>query len=170
MKPFNLELALQGHPVVTRGGKEISQLTLFVCKHTHPLVGVIDGERCVWTRNGNGRYNMTTQSNSDLFLKDCDWQPEPKFGDLVEVSDSGINWTERIFICKTPDGRILAASPVENFINRHKPLLSFGVTPWNHMRPIQKELNIKITVSINDKPAKLSDISDETLRKIKEAE
>ena len=168
MKPFDLELALQGHPVVTREGRKVENLIL--SKHignTYPLSGIVWGSTLTWTKNGSHQFSLS--SANDLFLTDCELQPEPKLGDLVEVTDDNDStWFKRIFICKTPGNNALAVL-VDSESNFARSRI-FEVKLWDHMRPIQKQPEIEITVSINGKPAKLSDISDETLRKIKEAE
>ena len=53
MKPFNLEEALAGKPLVCRNGKPVTQFVEF--KDTdviHPLVGVCDGMLMNWTMTG----------------------------------------------------------------------------------------------------------------------
>jgi len=44
LKPFNLERALAGDPVVTGDGKNVSQLHMFNCEDPFCLYGVISGE------------------------------------------------------------------------------------------------------------------------------
>jgi hypothetical protein len=167
MKPFDLNLALLGHPVVTRDGKKVENLSFSKNERTYPLSGTVCGNLFTWKRNGS--HQFSEKSTYDLFLADCELHPEPKYGDLVEVTDdSDSTWVKRIFICKTPGNNTLAVL-VDSESNFARSRI-FEVKLWDHMRPIQKDPNIKITVSINDKPARLSDISDETLRKIKEAE
>lgn len=73
MKPFNLERALKGAPVITRDGREVTQLHLFDAEGAdYPLYGVIKDKTCgpfieyfteygVWRRSG--------ESGIDLFMK-----------------------------------------------------------------------------------------------------
>jgi len=72
MKPFDLEKALAGAPVVTRGGREVTQLYLFDVKDDcYPVYGVIHN------KNGNyigcftkeGRELVSRETSSDLFMK-----------------------------------------------------------------------------------------------------
>jgi hypothetical protein len=65
-KPFNLEEALNGAKVVTRDGREVSQLTKFEGSKDYQLAGVTDGVLYTWTEQGG--YYTDRQSNSDLFL------------------------------------------------------------------------------------------------------
>jgi hypothetical protein len=69
MKPFNLERALAGDPVVTRDGKTVTQLIRFKTevKKQNILYGVIDG--CVhnWTLDGR-RESDIKESPFDLFM------------------------------------------------------------------------------------------------------
>lgn len=68
MKPFDLERALAGDPVVTRDGREVTQLTHFnVVDTTDPLVGVING--CLKSWKLKGTYFSEDGSPADLFMK-----------------------------------------------------------------------------------------------------
>jgi hypothetical protein len=67
MKPFNLEDALAGKPVVTRDGVKVEQINLFTgSTHMFPLFAVIDGR--ITSFNENGRENMYNESKNDLFM------------------------------------------------------------------------------------------------------
>jgi hypothetical protein len=66
-KPFNLERALAGDPVVTRDGKPVTQLTLFNISGRFPLVGVVDNSNESWTPTGLLCANGQT-SCFDLFM------------------------------------------------------------------------------------------------------
>jgi hypothetical protein len=68
MKPFNLEEAKAGKKVVTRGGREVTQITSFnVTESKYRIVGVIDGKYLEsWKEDGmscDGEKNF-----SDLFM------------------------------------------------------------------------------------------------------
>ena len=67
MKPFNLEEALAGKPVVTLIGQEVTQLTIFNAKKSNTnLVGVVDGNIESWTTKG--KY-LDQETSLDLFMK-----------------------------------------------------------------------------------------------------
>ena len=68
MKPFNLEQALAGAPVITREGTEVSRLfTVPEAKPNSRLVAVLeDGE--IATFNEGGRYYSMRDSSLDLFM------------------------------------------------------------------------------------------------------
>jgi hypothetical protein len=66
MKPFNLEKALSGAKVVTRNGKEVTQLTKFDVDSNYPLTGIIDNKR--ETFQLNGMFGDNKESNWDLFM------------------------------------------------------------------------------------------------------
>jgi hypothetical protein len=53
-KPFNLEKALNGAKVVTRDGREVTQLTCFDTSdnYEYSLYGVIGKDICCWARTG----------------------------------------------------------------------------------------------------------------------
>jgi hypothetical protein len=54
MKPFNLQEALLGKPVVTRSGIPVTQITKFEVDEDSLLsvAGVLHGNLCVWTKEG----------------------------------------------------------------------------------------------------------------------
>jgi hypothetical protein len=66
MKPFNLERALAGDPVITRDGRPVTQLTLFTNTKTYPLVGVVEGVIKAWKTNG--KYFNGQEWSYDLFM------------------------------------------------------------------------------------------------------
>lgn len=65
--PFNLEKALAGEPVVTRGGQEVTQLTAFETNSEYNLAGVVGGELYRFTEEGVYIVNQVT--NLDLVMK-----------------------------------------------------------------------------------------------------
>jgi hypothetical protein len=66
MKPFNLERALAGAPVVTRDGREVTQLKLFdIPGDTDPLWGVVNECLESWTADGRWR---DEEDSLDLFM------------------------------------------------------------------------------------------------------
>jgi hypothetical protein len=68
MKPFDLERALAGDPVVTRDGRPVEQIIRFKTevKGQHTLYGVIDGYVCNWMLDGCRVIGM--ESSFDLFM------------------------------------------------------------------------------------------------------
>ena len=66
MKPFNLERALAGDPVVTRDGRPVTQLASFKAKGQNTLYGVIDGYVGSWTPEG--RWSVDVELPNDLFM------------------------------------------------------------------------------------------------------
>lgn len=68
LKPFNLEAALAGEPVVTRDGQEVSQVTLFDCSGEFPLIAVVNDGVYSFTKQGR-HYNCGQPSSLDLFMK-----------------------------------------------------------------------------------------------------
>lgn len=66
MKPFDLEKALAGEPVVTRDGNPVTQVTKFDCDSAYPLRAVIDGKIISFTTNGNT--NVSIEHEHDLFM------------------------------------------------------------------------------------------------------
>ena len=67
LEKFDLEKALNGAKVVTRDGREVSQLAKFECVDEYPIVGVLDSFICVWTIKGEFEYG--DKCDEDLFLE-----------------------------------------------------------------------------------------------------
>jgi hypothetical protein len=66
MKPFDLEKALAGEPVVTRCGFKVQELHLFKNKVSNPLVGIINNEIYAWNEEGKGMSMF--KEELDLFM------------------------------------------------------------------------------------------------------
>jgi hypothetical protein len=68
MKPFNLEEALAGKPVVTRDGRKVTEIHHLVTASSgnNKLIAVIGGS--VYGYNINGEYNSKINSACDLFM------------------------------------------------------------------------------------------------------
>jgi hypothetical protein len=68
MEKFNLERALAGEPVITREGREVTQLTYFKeAREQYNLVGLMEGVVCTWNEIGTSILGHETRS--DLFMK-----------------------------------------------------------------------------------------------------
>ena len=66
MKPFDLEKALAGARVVTRSGKEVTQLRKFETESEYCLVAVVDGRIKSFTIQGV--FNCGANAEYDLFM------------------------------------------------------------------------------------------------------
>ena len=80
MRPFNLEAALAGAPVVTRDGREVTQLVMFDCHDNLPVAGVLDGIIHLWSIEGkSGPYKF------DLFMA-----PTKKTGWVARLTEGHV--------------------------------------------------------------------------------
>jgi hypothetical protein len=164
MKPFNLEVALKGHPVVTRDGREVTDIHHFkdpLVDIRYTLYAQVQGRVEKFTKKGHFYYSER-ESDYDLFLKDCDWQPEPEEGDVVLVRDTDEEeWQERILLYKTRNNHLICVSGGdERDYNKNE---YYVTDTWKQMKPLPQKPSFEITIKINGKTAKLSDISEETL-------
>ncbi len=67
MKPFNLQKALAGEPVITREGKQVTEIHHFKTRNDKfNVIAIIDGYYRTFDESGN--YSLTDNSN-DLFMK-----------------------------------------------------------------------------------------------------
>lgn len=68
MKPFNLEEALAGKPVITRDGREVTQLTKFDTNYEkYTLYGVVNNIILRWANDGI--FCLNEINKADLFMK-----------------------------------------------------------------------------------------------------
>lgn len=67
MKPFNLKEALEGKPVITRDGREVTQLHEFKTSEKYSLFGVIDNRVYAFANSGIFDYDAS-HSDYDLFM------------------------------------------------------------------------------------------------------
>jgi hypothetical protein len=68
MKPFNLEKALAGEPVVTRGGDKVTEIHNFSTRHGEMTVfAIIEGGFLTFNKNGE-HYSEFVSSDFDLFM------------------------------------------------------------------------------------------------------
>ena len=88
MKPFNLQKALDGERVVTRGGVRISEL--YYCKTAspedeYPVIAVVDGH--VKNFNVNGDYLSDEEGDEhDLFMEEVE---HVYYAKVLSVTDVG---------------------------------------------------------------------------------
>lgn len=68
MKPFDLTAAISGAPVVTRDGREVSQLTKFEVVDRCQLRGVIGNEIYPWY--SSGKMWAEDEDSLDLFMRE----------------------------------------------------------------------------------------------------
>ena len=66
LEKFDLEKAIYGAQVITRGGDEVTQLSKFEGVSEYPLVGVLKGRVNAWTINGC--HVIGDKCNEDLFI------------------------------------------------------------------------------------------------------
>ena len=68
MRPFDLEKALAGEPVVTRDGKKVTEIFLLktVTARQNNLLAVVDGDWYIFFRNGALEPGLSC--NGDLFM------------------------------------------------------------------------------------------------------
>lgn len=70
MKPFNLQLALAGKPVVTRDGRKVAEIYHFkTLKSDYTVHASIDGYNREYTTEGM-YYNNGSESVADLFMEE----------------------------------------------------------------------------------------------------
>lgn len=68
MKPFDLEKALNGCRVITRGGINVSQIVKFDIVAPFCIFGVVNGVVECWDEKGRYMPSSCEGSNNDLFM------------------------------------------------------------------------------------------------------
>jgi len=72
MKPFNLEKALAGEPVVTRDGTKVTEIHNFSTRHGEMTVfAIIEGSFLTFSKSGK-HYSTIVDSEFDLFMADTE--------------------------------------------------------------------------------------------------
>ncbi len=64
-RQFQWSLYEQGHKVITRNGKEVTQLTRFDTVEKYIYFGIVDSQVCSWTESGHFHRNLD-ESGWDL--------------------------------------------------------------------------------------------------------
>jgi len=113
MKPFDLEKALAGEPVVTRDGRKVTQLHMFNCDECliYPLYGVVFENLEKWKRDG--KYNIREESQNDLFMAEkemCCW---------VNVYQNGYH-KNYLFVGDSYGSKKTALENIQNITNIEK--------------------------------------------------
>lgn len=124
MKPFNLELAKQGHPVCTRNGNPIRIICFDRNDTNYRIVALMkneDGGENILTFNEKGKFHQTDLvSENDLFM-------------LGEKKTGWIN------IYTGPDGDFIPSSTI--YDNEHEAEeAAFGMS--SHVDTIQIEFEV----------------------------
>lgn len=79
MKPFNLEQALKGKPVVTRDGRKVKHITIHSYGGLTALVPLDGGLVTEWDYTDEGKfYPSGTMSDRDLFMASRQITPHPR--------------------------------------------------------------------------------------------
>jgi hypothetical protein len=84
MKPFDLEAALRGEKVVTRDGREVTQLVRFKGTHkSQELFGVVKGSEVPHSWYSDGIHlAFINPSDNDLFMHE---EPEEQWAPTMEL-------------------------------------------------------------------------------------
>ena len=163
MYKFELKRALAGEPVVTRGGDTVMRIERGIDRAYVVSVTLADYSHYSVTETGNA-WKSGAESPLDLFMK----YPPLKEGDYILVSDDKKTWRKRKFIHIDFNNRVVVVDKycADDFDNGRR----YAACSYKYYKRIEEEPEIEITVKINGKDAKLSDISAETLEKIKQLE
>ena len=115
MKPFNLEAALAGAPVVTRYGFKVTQLHEFSTVLTPSLFGVIGENKCVSSWCSNGK---SVDPHFDLFMapvKKKGWLNIYKIQNAIPacIASATFVYADEATAKRNADKTILATVPIE---------------------------------------------------------
>ena len=160
---FDLERALAGEPIINGKGEEVLGFHKRKDKSMLSTFPYADIAGITYTEKG-GFFDAGIETK-DLYMK---YPPLPPEGTYILVRDDDKeSWRKKIFLYKDTRGRILVVGNYceDNYFTGYL----YEVTSWKQWKPIE-EPEIEITVKINGKESKLSDISDETLKKLKALE
>lgn len=119
MKPFNLEAALRGEKVVTRDGREVTQLVKFnLVNHAVALWGVVDGDPLPKSWYADGvQHALINPSELDLFMYE-----EPELAIWKPSACCSFRWLETQ---ETFPRRVLQ----QLYVNQLKPEYEWRAVP-----------------------------------------
>ncbi len=157
---FDLKRALAGEPVINEVGEEIKGFHKRRIKPEITKFPYADSNDSSYTEEG--KYTITYHTVNDLYMK----YPKLEEGMKILVRDSDDkDWIERIFLVKDKNGLIIAIKSYQRYMDGEL----YNAVAWKQFKLIE-EPAIEITVKINGKEAKLSDISEEIFKKLKNLE
>lgn len=116
MKPFNLEAALRGEKVVTRDGREVTQLVKFDGEYDHPLAAMVEGSIESYTLGGK-YFSDGGEANFDLFMHE-----EPELAIWKPSACCSFRWLETQ---ETFPRRVLQ----QLYVNKLKPEYEWRAVP-----------------------------------------
>jgi hypothetical protein len=105
LEKFNLQKALNGAKIVTRDGREVTQLTKFEDAEDYPLGAVIEGKIQSW--NIDGYYYIEEESDTDLFLAvemQSAWVNIYRHSNRIDMLISGTYKTKEVAIKNISEG------------------------------------------------------------------
>lgn len=145
MKPFDLQAALRGGPVVTRDGRRVLQVAYFPDAPGLPVLAYVQGSEFVYAYPTNGLLTRGTASRNDLFMAPT-WFTlggvEVPLPEMVAPAPSTLCWS--------PD--ILQRKPVHCYRwhvddQHHSARLERGLV---HLTEEAAELHAKALVAANE--------------------
>lgn len=168
---FDLELAIAGHPLITSGGDKVTDFKYFKDLNSDYKIRVVaDGCILAYQEAGRPDWDFGFGKRGSMvgwFLlldKSIPWEPELKMGDRIEIKKA-TRWEERIFIkYGEADGVVVV---IEDDANKYLQGRPFDTIHYHEYRRINKDIDLDIKITCNGKDVKLSDISEETLIKLR---
>lgn len=111
--PFDLELAIQGHPLVTRDGRKVTNFNhLSTSALPYPNRAFVEGKERTYANNGQWSTNGDTSLNLLLDLS-TPWEKPLAMGDEIEVLYRE-TWCPAIFIKYGRNNGVVALSNPNN--------------------------------------------------------
>jgi hypothetical protein len=162
MKPFNLELANLGHPLITRDGRKIVQFVHYKEPYKQTADAVLSAVLDTGGRKSyliNGRFYEQMPSDADLFLDDSiPWEKPLQEGDEIEVLIDEISntWGKRILLHIDKHGNALCIQNLHetNYnTNTNYIIMCWKKEKWRRIptpKP-QAKMDIKITINGEEK-------------------
>ena len=89
MKPFNLQEAIEGKPIVTRDGRKVLECHYFkTLEHKYPFRVIIEGKSDVYMFTKEGVYDTNLTSHKlDLFMYE---EPKNYYANVYKSHSNGI--------------------------------------------------------------------------------
>lgn len=115
MKPFDIELAKQGHPICTRGGRPARIICWDRIDSSFPIIALTttkDGSEVAWSYTIDGKYNVGNKEDSlDLMMATT----KPKGWINLFKSKDGVHHAGT-YIFKTKDEAINHSDDEDDYV------------------------------------------------------
>ena len=147
MKPFNLELAKQGHPVCTREGKS-AKIIDYDYSTSYPIMALIGSSEEHYTYTNEGVFDVDIEEHElDLFMKQVDLFAE-ELPRVMEVKEGKI-WKKALAVAQIGSRYIFADCETVQEYDNTKELYEYLNYREQSIEITMNQIAEKFNININ---------------------